>query len=169
MDELVPSQPSHHTPGTPWDDATREAAYQLYRTSGRGSLKRTAELAGVPFKTVAHWSVTDSWQMRLAADDAEDRTIVRRSVDAALAAYAEAAVHALQAVVESGQNEMARVRAAELLLGLAGHVAPRTSNVRVTQELPSVPPATLAELQAMSPRELAERQRLRAIEAASQS
>lgn len=58
-----------------------DEAYEIWATTGARSDAKTAELTGVPRRTIAHWRVTYGWRERylsLSSEDAE--TIARTAV-----------------------------------------------------------------------------------------
>lgn len=58
-----------------------DEAYEIWATTGTRSDAKTAELTGIPRRTIAHWRVTYGWRERylqLSSEDAE--TIARTAV-----------------------------------------------------------------------------------------
>lgn len=76
----------HDAPRPPYSPADREAAYRVYRTGARRSLRKTAELTGIPDGTLFHWSRTEDWHQRRKANDGRDRAAMRDHAELACSA-----------------------------------------------------------------------------------
>jgi len=140
-------------------DPDRERAYLAYRESARRSIRKTADVTGIPEGTLMRWSREDGWQQRLRADD--DRTIaaMRNDADLALLGKHDALIERAWNLAESATDERVQADMTKYLMGVLGY-SPQAAAARAAkgQEhqlgadlLPatSATPKTTAELQAI--------------------
>lgn len=107
-----------------WTRDQREAAYQTYRSiQGKRSLRKTAELTGVPFGTLTDWSRQDGWTLRLRDDDDRDRAILRRNTEMRLVAEEDVLLDQLLYLSQEGTNQdKVKLEATKHALALLGVV-----------------------------------------------
>ena len=142
----------------------REAAYQTYRASTPRSLRKTAELLGIPEGTLFEWNRVERWADRLAEDDRRGSLSVRAHANALLLGQLQHNIEAAIAIRDNAKEPaMARMRAVEWLSGIAGVTpAPRGAGVgqdpgEGVADLPDLSTLSDAELDALERGQLPER------------
>jgi hypothetical protein len=116
-------RPSDSPNGRRYTEADREAAYLLWRTSGR-SLRRVAESLAVAASTVGTWSQAGGWVARAEREDAEEAESVRASIRGTALPRALKAIAFAERVMDDDRAPYRdRLAAAFWLAGIAG-IAP---------------------------------------------
>ncbi len=100
-------------------DPQRERAYLAYRDGAKRSLRKTAEVTGIPEGTLMRWSREDGWQQRLRDDD---RTIaaMRRDAELALLGKHDALIEAAYDDAMNSPDPRVRADLKKYLLGVLG-------------------------------------------------
>ncbi len=95
------------------------------------SLRKTAELLGIPEGTIFEWNWVERWADRLAEDDRRGTLSVRAHANALLLGQLQHNIEAAIAIRDNAKEPaMARMRAVEWLSGIAGVTpAPRGAGV----------------------------------------
>ena len=57
----------------------REEAYEIWAGAAGRSDAKTAELTGIPRRTIAHWRVTQGWRERYLSVSSEDAALIART------------------------------------------------------------------------------------------
>ena len=63
--------------GHEYPDETRSDAYRIWCAEGEQSTRKTAQLLGIPLRTVQYWRSTDDWQRRWLAQSAPESEVSR--------------------------------------------------------------------------------------------
>lgn len=150
--QLIDSSDASH--GRRYTESDREAAYQLWRTTGGRSLRRVAEITGVAVSTLGTWSQRDGWIIRAQREDREDAESVRTGIGALIT---QQVARSIEVVIRIRDDEKAsskdRLNAAFWLAGVAG-LAPVAKTETALIAKVAAPPEELPDLRGLNTDEL---------------
>lgn len=95
---------------------TPEDAYRTYIAMGARSLRRTADLLGVPIGTMHSWNRRYQWQSRVRLSDIEATEGLAQMAAVVAVAQGVKSLEALAKVRDTSEDDRARVEASKELL-----------------------------------------------------
>ncbi len=116
--DIVVDVPSHIETNFEWPQASAEDAYWTYMGTGMRSLRRTADILGIPHGTVLSWSSRHNWAQRARDTDIEMTMGVAEAAAAATVAQQFRNIEYLAKLRDDEEaDHKDRIRATNILMG----------------------------------------------------
>lgn len=93
---------------------THDEAYEIWATTGNRQDAKTAELTGIPRRTIAHWRLTHGWRERYLSLGSDDAELIARTAVVQMRQGMELVTERLMDIV--GSKRAARKADGSLLL-----------------------------------------------------